>query len=195
MMVISDSFFSTSSNGQISSKQSVTPQTTVSQGGVPIQSRWRRWRSPVSQAMEARWISVLVGGRALPPVLGVSFFVFRVKVCRDGAQVVVAAPRAIRSPRLQPHLNGNTEKLVGVVWSSKISSGCGIFRSSRSFIGSPSSSWGRMWSSWPVRRLSVRNQQRQADSGRSASGGALLIQSGGWRWRVSQGSRCNFYFS
>jgi hypothetical protein len=57
--------------------------------------------------------------------LRASFFVFRVKVCRGGAQVVVATPRAIRSPRLQPHLDGNVERLVGVVWSSRISSGCG----------------------------------------------------------------------
>jgi hypothetical protein len=75
--------------------------------------------------MEARWISALVGGRALLPVLRASFFVFRVKVCRGGAQVVVATSRAIRSPRLQPHLGGNVERLVGVVWSSRISSGCG----------------------------------------------------------------------
>jgi hypothetical protein len=57
--------------------------------------------------------------------LGVLFFVFRVKICRDGTQVVVAAPRAIRSPWLQPHLDGNAEKLLGVVWSSRISSRCG----------------------------------------------------------------------
>jgi hypothetical protein len=75
--------------------------------------------------METRWISVLVGGRAPPPVLRASFSVFRVKVCRGGAQVVVAAPRAIRSPRLQPHLGDNVESLVGVVWSSRFSSGCG----------------------------------------------------------------------
>jgi hypothetical protein len=78
--------------------------------------------------MEARWISVLVGGRAPPPVLEASFFVFRVKVCRDGAQMVVTAFRAIRSLRLQPHLGGNVEKLVGVVWCSRISSSCGDLR-------------------------------------------------------------------
>jgi hypothetical protein len=75
--------------------------------------------------MEAWWISALVGGRALAPVLRASFFVFRVKVYRGGAQVVVAAPCAIRSPWLQPHLGGNVERLVEVVWSSRISSGCG----------------------------------------------------------------------
>jgi hypothetical protein len=75
--------------------------------------------------MEARWISALVGGRAPSLVLRASFSVFRVKVCRDGVQVVVTAPRAIRSPRLQPHLGGNVERLVGVVWSPRISSGCG----------------------------------------------------------------------
>jgi hypothetical protein len=48
--------------------------------------------------------------------------VFRVKVCRDVAQVVAMAPRAIRSTRLQLHLGGNIERLVGVVWSSRISS-------------------------------------------------------------------------
>jgi hypothetical protein len=75
--------------------------------------------------METRWISFLVGGRAPPPILRALFFIFRVKVCRGGAQVVVATPCAIRSPRYQPHLDGNIERLVGVVWSSRISSGCG----------------------------------------------------------------------
>jgi hypothetical protein len=78
--------------------------------------------------MEAWWISALVGGRAPPSVLRAPFFIFRVKVCRGGAQVVAAAPRAIRSPRFQPHLGGNVERLVGVVWSSWISSGCGDLR-------------------------------------------------------------------
>jgi hypothetical protein len=78
--------------------------------------------------MEAWWISALVGGRAPSPVLRAPFFVCRVKVCRGGAQVVVAAPRAIRSSRLQPHLDGNVERLVEVVWSSRISSGCGDLR-------------------------------------------------------------------
>jgi hypothetical protein len=76
--------------------------------------------------MEARWILALVGGRALPLVLRALFFVFR--VCRGGTQVMVAAPRAIRSPQLQSRLGGNVEKLVGVVWSSRISSGCGDLR-------------------------------------------------------------------
>jgi hypothetical protein len=57
--------------------------------------------------------------------LRASFFVFRVKICRGGAQVVVATSRAIRSPRFQPHLGGNVERLVGVVRSSRFSSGCG----------------------------------------------------------------------
>jgi hypothetical protein len=78
--------------------------------------------------MEAQWISAFVGGRAPPPILRASFFVFRMKVYRGGAQVVVAAPRAIRSFRLQPHLGGNIERLVGVVWSSGISSSCGDLR-------------------------------------------------------------------
>jgi hypothetical protein len=68
-----------------------------------------------------------VGG-LLAPVLGALFFVFRFKVCRGGAQVVVATPRLIRSLRLQSHLGGNVEKLVAVVWSSRISSGCGDLR-------------------------------------------------------------------
>jgi hypothetical protein len=42
--------------------------------------------------------------------------------------VVVAAPRAIIFSRLQPHLDGYVEKLVGMVWSSRISSGCGDLR-------------------------------------------------------------------
>jgi hypothetical protein len=72
-----------------------------------------------------RWISAIVGGRALSSILRVSFFVFRVKICRGGAQIVVTAPRAIRSPQLQPHLGGNVDRLMGVVLSSTISSGCG----------------------------------------------------------------------
>jgi hypothetical protein len=67
----------------------------------------------------------LVDGKALPPILRVSFLVL---VYRGGAQVVVAASCAIKSPWLQPHLGGNVERLVGVVWSSKISSGCGDLR-------------------------------------------------------------------
>jgi hypothetical protein len=72
------------------------------------------------------------------PLLGASFPVFRVFVCRDDAQVAMAVPHAIMFPWIQPHLDGDGEKLVGVVWSSRISSGCGIFGSSRSFIGSSS---------------------------------------------------------
>jgi hypothetical protein len=60
--------------------------------------------------------------------LRASFFVFRVKVSRSGVQVAVAVSRAIRSPRLQPHLGGKVERLVGVVWSSRIFSGCGDLR-------------------------------------------------------------------
>jgi hypothetical protein len=78
--------------------------------------------------MEVRWISALVGGRAPPLVLRTSFLVFRFKVYRGGAQVLVAASRAIRSLRLQPHLSGNVERLMGVVWSSRISSGRGDLR-------------------------------------------------------------------
>jgi hypothetical protein len=78
--------------------------------------------------MESKWFSVLVGGRAPSPVLRALFSVIRVKVCRGGVHVVVVAPRAIRSPRLQPHLGGNVERHVEVVWSSRISSGCGDLR-------------------------------------------------------------------
>jgi hypothetical protein len=42
--------------------------------------------------------------------------------------VVVAAPHRIRSSWLQPHLDGNVERLVGVVWSLRILSGCGDLR-------------------------------------------------------------------
>jgi hypothetical protein len=65
--------------------------------------------------MEAWWISAFVGGRASSPVLRAFFFVFRVKVCRGGALVVVAAPHAIRSHRLQTHLDDNIERFLGVV--------------------------------------------------------------------------------
>jgi hypothetical protein len=34
----------------------------------------------------------------------------------------------IKSPRLQPRLGGDVEKLVGVKWFSRISSGCGDLR-------------------------------------------------------------------
>jgi hypothetical protein len=78
--------------------------------------------------MKARWISALVGASALPPILRVSFFVFRVKVCTSGARVMVTTPHAIRSSRLQPHLGGNVERLVEVVWSSRILSSCGDLR-------------------------------------------------------------------
>jgi hypothetical protein len=77
--------------------------------------------------MEAWWILALVDGRAPPSVLRVLFFVYRVKVYRDEVQVVVA-PRAIRSFRLQPYLNGSVKRLVGVLWSSSFSSGCGDLR-------------------------------------------------------------------
>jgi hypothetical protein len=72
--------------------------------------------------------AVCFDGSFLNIVLRVSFFVFRVKICRGGAQVVVAAPRAIRSSQLQPYLGGNVERLVGVVLSSTISSDCGNLR-------------------------------------------------------------------
>jgi hypothetical protein len=78
--------------------------------------------------MEAWWISALVSARAPPSVLRALFFVFRVKGYRVGIQVVVAAPRVIRSSWLQSHLAGNIERLVGVVWSSRFLSGYGDLR-------------------------------------------------------------------
>jgi hypothetical protein len=60
--------------------------------------------------------------------LGALFFVFRVKVYRDDAQVVVVASHAISSSRLQLQLGGNIERLVGVVRYSRILSGCGDLR-------------------------------------------------------------------
>jgi hypothetical protein len=55
-------------------------------------------------------ISVPPGERAL------SFIGFRAKVWWGGAQVVAAAPCRIKSPWLHPHLGGDIEKFVGVVW-------------------------------------------------------------------------------
>jgi hypothetical protein len=42
--------------------------------------------------------------------------------------VVAATSRAVRSFRFQLHLGGNVKRLVGVVWSSRISSSCGDLR-------------------------------------------------------------------
>jgi hypothetical protein len=55
-----------------------------------------------------------------------------------GSRFVGVAPRAIRSSRLQPHLGGNVEWLVGVVWCGirEFRLAVGIFGSSRGFIGS-----------------------------------------------------------
>jgi hypothetical protein len=99
--------------------------------------------------MEVRWISTLVDGRAPLSVLKASFFVSRVKVCRGGVQVVVAMPRAIRSSQLQPHLDGNIERLVRVVWSSRILSGWGSSdrQGASSVVIHFSFFSGRMWSS------------------------------------------------
>jgi hypothetical protein len=60
--------------------------------------------------MEALWILVFVGERAPSPILRALFFVFRVKVCRGGVEVVVTTPHVIRSSQLQPHLGGNVER-------------------------------------------------------------------------------------
>jgi hypothetical protein len=68
--------------------------------------------------MEAGWISAPIGGRA-------PFSIFRIQVWWDDVQVVAAVSSPIKSSRLQPHLDNDVEKLVGVVWSSRTSSGCG----------------------------------------------------------------------
>jgi hypothetical protein len=110
--------------------------------GPSRQNHTRTW------AMEARWISALAGGRALPPVLRALFFVYRVKVCGSDTQVEVAAPSAIRSPRLQPHLGGNVERLVGVVWYSRFFVwlwGSLDRQGAASPVLPSSSSFGRMW--------------------------------------------------
>jgi hypothetical protein len=83
--------------------------------------------------MEARWILALIGEGTSPSVLRDSFSVFRVKVCSDSAQLVVAAPHAIRSFQLQSHLGSNIERLEGLVRSLRISSGCGDLRIIKEF--------------------------------------------------------------
>jgi hypothetical protein len=77
------------------------------------------------------------------------FFVFRVKVCGGGVQVVMTAPRVIRSPRCQSHLDGNIERFVGVVWSSGfcLAMGSSDRQGASSAVLPSSSSSGRMWSS------------------------------------------------
>jgi hypothetical protein len=62
-----------------------------------------------------------------PSAGGLRFSGFKVKVWWDGARVVAAASSPIKSPRLQPHLGSDVEKLVGVVWSSRTSSGGSSF--------------------------------------------------------------------
>ena len=71
--------------------------------------------------MEARWISVLVDGRAL-------FSSFPVKICWGGALMVTASSLSIMSSQFQSHLGGDVEKLVGVVCFSKTFSGGGDLR-------------------------------------------------------------------
>jgi hypothetical protein len=53
-------------------------------------------------------------------------------------RVVVTASSPIKFFWLQPLLDGDVEKFVGVVWFLRTSSGCGIFGSLRSFIGGSS---------------------------------------------------------
>jgi hypothetical protein len=56
---------------------------------------------------------------------GLRFSICRVQVWWGGVQGVAVASLPIRSPRIQCHLDGNVEKLVGVLWSSRILSACG----------------------------------------------------------------------
>jgi hypothetical protein len=51
-----------------------------------------------------------------------------VSILRSLFFVGATTPHAIRSPRLQSHISGNVKRLVGVVWSSRILSGCGDLR-------------------------------------------------------------------
>ena len=67
------------------------------------------------------------GGSRPPSAGGLRSPGFRVKFWWGGAQVVVAAPFPIKSPRLQPHLDGDVEKFMGVVWFSRTSGG-GVLR-------------------------------------------------------------------
>jgi hypothetical protein len=72
--------------------------------------------------MKAWWISALVGGRTLPSVLRAPFFVFRVKVCRGGAQVGSGAscnkvfPASTPSQRYHRETCGSGEVFVDFVW-------------------------------------------------------------------------------
>jgi hypothetical protein len=79
------------------------------------------WRRGGSRLSLVGGLHFLFGGLR-SSFLGLRF------VGANGVQVVVAAPCAIRSHRLQPHLDINIERLFGVVWSSRISSGCGDLR-------------------------------------------------------------------
>jgi hypothetical protein len=54
--------------------------------------------------------------------------IFRVKVRWGGAEVVVVASSPIKSLRLQPHIGGDVEKLVGEVRFSRTSSSYGDLR-------------------------------------------------------------------
>jgi hypothetical protein len=61
------------------------------------------------------------GGSRSPSMGGLRFLGFRVKVWCGGAQMAAVASSPIKSPRLQPHLGGEVEKFVGVVWFSRTS--------------------------------------------------------------------------
>lgn len=66
-------------------------------------------------------------------VVAISFPVFRILVeRRSGGSDDVFSNKVYQ---VSLHLDGDVEKLVRVVSSSRTSSGCGIFGSSRSFIG------------------------------------------------------------
>jgi hypothetical protein len=67
------------------------------------------------------------GNRVDPPLLAgwLCFSVLRIQIWWAGAQVVAWASSSIKSPQLQPYVDSDVEKLVGVVWSSMTSYGCG----------------------------------------------------------------------
>jgi hypothetical protein len=69
---------------------------------------------------------------------GLLFPVFRIHVWWGGLQVVAVSSSPIISLRLQPYLDGDVEKLVGVVWSSRTSSGCGDLQIVKELIGGSS---------------------------------------------------------
>jgi hypothetical protein len=89
--------------------------------------------------------------------------------------VVTTASSPIKYPQFQPHLGGDVEKLVGVLWSSRTFLAVGIFGSSRRFIsgasfffisGTDVAFWARLgtyhWQPTMSGRLWVERQRRRA---------------------------------